>query len=104
MKRSMILATALLLIAALLGYCQLRATQINAAFGKVAEGDTEQDVILKMGSPHQVLEGCGYYGKAMIGCAREYVYFPPWTIVDEAWSISFSAHGVVIHTAHFVSP
>src|SRR5215471_15874240 len=29
---------------------------------------------------------------------------PPWTIVDEAWVISLNANGVVINTAHFVSP
>jgi len=40
----------------------------------------------------------------VFGCAREYDYFPPWSIVDEAWAISFNASGAVIHTAHFVSP
>jgi hypothetical protein len=104
MKPSIILATGLLVIAALLGYCHVRTKQTDAAFRNVAVGDAEHDVIAKMGSPHQVLEGCGYYGKPRVGCAREYVYFPPWTIVDEAWSISFNAHSVVINTAHFVSP
>ena len=94
----------LLVIAALVGYCQARTTQLNAAFKKVVIGDAQRDVVAKMGRPHQVLEGCGYYGRPVIGCAQEYVYFPPWTIVDEAWSISFNANGAAINTAHFVSP
>jgi hypothetical protein len=90
--------------AALLGYCQVRTTQLNAAFNKVNVGDAERDLIAKMGGPHRVVDGCGYYGQPMAGCARQYVYFPPWTIVDEAWEISLDGNGVVIHTAHFVSP
>jgi len=79
--------------------------QLNAAFKKVVVGDTQRDVVAKMGRPHQVLEGCGYYYKRpIVGCAREYLYFPPWTIVDEAWMISFNANGDVTNTAHFVSP
>lgn len=94
----------MLVTAALLGYCQARTTQLDAAFNKVKVEDTERDVVAKMGRPHQVLDGCGYYGQPIVGCAREYVYFPPWTIVDEAWAISLDANGVVIHTAHFISP
>jgi len=71
---------------------------------KVKVGDAERDVIAKMGRPHQVLDGCGYYGRPIVGCAREYVYFPPWTIVDEAWAFSLNVNGVVINSAHFVSP
>jgi hypothetical protein len=58
-----------------------------------------------MGRPHRIVEGCGYYyGRPIAGCAREYVYFPPFTIVDEAWLIAFDAGGAVSHTAYFVSP
>src|SRR5258708_4580866 len=67
-------------------------------------GSVTHFIIAKMGRPHQVLDGCGYYGRQIVGCAREYVYFPPWTIVDEAWAFSLNANGVVINTAHFVSP
>jgi hypothetical protein len=106
MKRSIIVCGAgLLAIAASLGYCQARRMQIDAAFTKVVVGDTERTVIAKMGHPHQVIEGCGwYYTKPIIGCAREYVYYPPWTIVDEAWLIAFGDSGTVTHTAYFVSP
>jgi hypothetical protein len=105
MKRRFVLAGAPMFVtAALLGYCHMRTTQLGAAFSKVKLGDTEPEVIGKMGRPHQVLDGCGYYGRPIAGCTREYVYFPPWTIVDEAWAISLNANGVVINTAHFVSP
>jgi hypothetical protein len=105
MKRGFIVTGAVMLVsAALLGYCQVRATQLDAAFNKVKVGDSERDVIAKMGRPHQVLVGCGYYNQRIGGCAQEYVYFPPWTIVDEAWAISLDANGGVIETAHFVSP
>jgi hypothetical protein len=108
MRRSTIVVGAgLLVIAALVGYCQARTTQLSAAFEKVVVGDTERDVIAKMGHPHQVLEGCGYYyphKRPIVGCAREYVFFPPWSIVDEAWTISFNANGNATNTAHFLSP
>ena len=105
MRRSTIVAGAgLFVIAGSLGYCQARTMQLNAAFKKVVVGDTQRDVVAKMGRPHQVLDGCGYYSRRIVGCAWEYVYFPPWTIVDEAWAISLNANGVVINTAHFVSP
>jgi hypothetical protein len=109
MKRiTIVCGAALLAIAGSLGYCQVRATQINAAFAKVAVGDTENDVIAKMGRPHRRVEGCGHSyslnGRRIVGCAREYVYFPPWTIVEESWSIAFGDSGAVTHTAHFVSP
>ena len=96
---------ALLVIAGLLGYCQFRTTQFNTAFAKVAIGDTEHDVVMKMGRPHRVVEGCGYYYKRpIVGCAREYVYFPPWTIAGEAWLISFNPDGSATSKAHFLSP
>ena len=105
MKRGFVVTVALMLVtAASLGYCHVKTTQLGAAFNKVKAGDAERDVIAKMGSPHQVREGCGYYGRPVGGCAREYLYFPPWTIVDEAWAISLNANGAVIDTAHFVSP
>jgi len=106
MKRGFVVTAAVILgIAASLGYCHVRTTHLDAAFKKVKVGDADRDVIAKMGRPNQVLDGCGYYGKRpIVGCAQEYVYFPPWTIVDEAWAISLNANGVVINTAHFVSP
>jgi hypothetical protein len=98
-------AVGLLLVAMPLGYCHARTTQLNAAFNTVAIGDAEDDVVAKMGRPHRTIEGCGYYhGRPAAGCAQEFVYFPPWTIVDEAWSVSFNESKVVISTAHFVSP
>jgi len=103
-RRSIVTGAVMLVAAALLGYCPMRTMQLNAAFGKVNVGDVERDVIARMGRPHRVLDGCGYYGEPIAGCAREYVYYPPWTIVDEAWVISLDANGLVIHTAHFVSP
>jgi hypothetical protein len=104
-KRGFIVTGAVMLVtAALLGYCQSRTKQIDAAFNKVAVGKAEREVIAKMGRPHQVLDGCAIMGRPIAGCAREYVCFPPWTIADEAWAISLNANGVVIHTAHFVSP
>jgi hypothetical protein len=49
MKRSTIVSGAgLLVIAALVGYCQARTTQLSAAFEKVVVGDTERDVVIKM--------------------------------------------------------
>jgi hypothetical protein len=94
-----------LVIGASLGYCHVRSTQLNTAFGKVVVGESEPDVVGKMGRPHRIVEGCSYYyGRPIAGCAREYVYFPPFTIVDEAWLIAFDANGAVGHTAHFVSP
>jgi hypothetical protein len=104
LKRGFVVTAAMLVTAALLGYCHVTTTQLDAVFNKVKVGDTERDVIAKMGRPHQVLDGCGYYGRPVVGCAREYAYFPPWTLVDEAWTISLNADGVVINTAHFVSP
>ena len=105
MKRSSIFwgAGLLLVIAASLGYCPARTMQLNAAFATVVEGDTETTVVAKMGRPHRVLEGCGYLGRPVAGC-REYVYFPPWSPVGEAWAIRFDAKGTVTSTAHFVSP
>jgi hypothetical protein len=105
MRLGSILAGAgLLVIAAALGYCQVKSTQLNTAFEKIVIGESERDVIAKMG-PHRIVEGCGcYYGRPIAGCAREYVYFPPFTIVDEAWLIAFGANEAVHHTAHFVSP
>ena len=105
MKRGFVVTGAVMLVtAALPGYCHVRTTRLDASFNKVKVGDTERDVIANMGRPHQVLDGCGYYGRPIVGCAREYVYFPPWTIVDEAWAFSLNANGVVIDTPHFVSP
>jgi hypothetical protein len=108
MKRSIIVCAAGLLgIATSLGYCEARRTQLSAAFAKVAVGDTEPEVITKMGRPHEVVEGCGWYYphlRPIAGCAREYLYFPPWTIVGEAWLIRFGDSGAVTHTAYFVSP
>ena len=105
MKRSSVVwGGGLLVIPALLGYCHVRTTQMNAAFEGVVVGDTETTVVAKMGRPHRVLEGCGYYhGRPIAGC-REYVYFPPWTVADEAWAIRFDANGTVTSTSHFVSP
>jgi len=78
MKRGFIVTGAVMLVtAALPGYCQLRTNQIAASFNKVTVGQVEREVIAKMGRPHQVLDGCGYYGRPIVGCAREYVYFPP---------------------------
>jgi hypothetical protein len=106
MKPAFVVTAAVMLAAAVsLGYCYVRTTHLDAAFKKVKVGDADRDVIAKMGRPHQVLDGCGYYNhRPIVGCAREYVYFPPWTIVDEAWTISLNANGVVINTAHYVSP
>jgi hypothetical protein len=88
----------LLLIAASLGWCHARSTQLNTAFEKVVVGDSERDVIAKIGRPHRIVEGCGYYyGRPIAGCGREYVYFPPFSIVDEAWLIAFDATGTVDH-------
>lgn len=81
MKRGFVVTGAVMLaIAASLGYCQVRTTHINAAFKKVKIGDADRYVIATMGRPHQVLNGCGYYGRPIVGCAREHVYFPPWTL------------------------
>jgi hypothetical protein len=78
MKRGFVVAGAVMLVtAASLGYCHVRTTLLDAAFNKVKVGDADHDVIAKMGSPHQVLDGCGYYGQRIVGCARQYVYFPP---------------------------
>src|SRR5215510_13386541 len=86
-----------LVLAISLGYCHLRMVQLNAAFNRVKVGDVERDVVAKMGHPHEIFEGCNFYGPSRIyGCAREYVYFPPWTIVGEAWSISLNADGAVV--------
>jgi hypothetical protein len=106
MRSSSIVAGAVILvIGASLGYCHVRSTQLNAAFDKVVVGESERDVVGKMGRPHRIVEGCGYYyGRPIAGCAREYVYFPPFTIVDEAWLIAFDESGTVSHTAYFVSP
>lgn len=109
MRRSTIAVDAVLLvIATSVGYCEARARQLNRAFEKVVMGDAERDVVVKMGRLHQILEGCGSYYPHLrgriVGCAREYLYFPPWTIVGEYWSISLNEDGVVTNTAHFVSP
>ena len=72
-----------------LGYCHVRSTRLNKAFGKVVVGESEPDVVGKMGRPHRIVEGCGYY------------YGRP---IDEAWLIAFDAGGAVSHTAYFVSP
>jgi hypothetical protein len=97
-------AALMLLAGGPLGYCYVKTTQLGAAFDKVKAGEAERDVVAKMGPPHQVRDGCGYYGRPVAGCAREYLYFPPLTVVGEAWTISLNANGAVIHTAHFVSP
>jgi hypothetical protein len=82
MSRSAIVTGAgFLAIAASLGYCQVRTTQLNAGFAKVVIGDAERDVVAKMRCSHEVVKGCGHYGRAAAGCAWEYVYYPPWTIV-----------------------
>ena len=105
MKRGFLVIAALMLVtAALLGYGHMKTTQLGAAFNRVKAGDAEREVVAKMGPPHQVRDGCGYYGRPVVGCAREYLYFPPWTIADEAWAISLNTNGAVIDTAHFVSP
>ena len=106
MTRSTIVTIAGFLVVAIsLGYCHVRTVQLDEAFKKVKIGDVERDVVATMGHPHQIFEGCNFYGPSRIaGCAREYVYFPPWTIVGEAWSISLNADGAVVNTAHFVSP
>jgi hypothetical protein len=102
---SIVIGAGLLLIAVSLGYCHARSTQLHEAFGTVALGESERDVVARMGRPHRIVEGCGYYhGRPRAGCAREYVYFPPFTIVDEAWLIGFDTNGAVSHTSHFVSP
>jgi hypothetical protein len=98
-------AVGLLVVAASIGYCQVRTTQLDAACRKVVVGESESDVIAKMGHPHLVQEGCGYmHSRPVYGCVREYVYFPPFSIVGEAWSISFNERGEAIDTAHFMSP
>jgi len=64
MKRGFVVtATVMVAIAASLGYCRVKTTQLDAAFKKVKVGGADRDVIVKMGRPHQVLDGCGYYGK-----------------------------------------
>jgi hypothetical protein len=71
MKRGFVVTGAVMLVTtALLGYCHVRTTQLDAAFNKLKVGDAERDVIAKMGRPHQVLDGCGYYGRPIVGCAR----------------------------------
>lgn len=105
-QRTIILTAVFLVIVASLGYCHARTTQLNAAFNTVVEGkDTEPDVVAKMGRPHQVSEGCKYYGgQPPYGCARQYVFTPPWSIVGEAWTVSLNADGLVIDKGHLVSP
>jgi hypothetical protein len=105
MTRGAIIVEAGLLAIASLGYCQVRTTWLNAAFEKVMVGDTESDVVAKMGRSSQIVEGCGwYYKRPIAGCAREYVYLPSWSIVDEAWTIFFDANEAVSKKAHYVSP
>lgn len=97
----------LLIVTVSLGYCHLRRVQLNEAFEKVKIGDVERNVVATMGHPHRIFGRCDEYyprSRPIAGCAREYVYLPPWTIVDEAWLISFNADGAVINTAHLVSP
>jgi hypothetical protein len=101
MKRSFIVTGAVMLVTAALLEEQSRSPQPPTM---VAVGEAEREVIAKMGRPHQVSRRLWLLWPTDSGMAREYVYFPPWTIADEAWAISLNANGVVIHTAHFVSP
>ena len=51
MKRGSVATGAVMLVtAALLGYCQARTTQLDAAFNKVKIEDTERDVVARMGA------------------------------------------------------
>ena len=108
MRRSTIVAAAgllmLLMFPALVGYSLVRSKQINATFEKVVIGDVERDIVAKMGRPHRILEDCDYYGMSKVGCARLYVYYPPWSFAEESWAIALNENGAVIYTAYFVSP
>jgi hypothetical protein len=80
--------------------------QLGVVFEKIAVGDTRERVIELMGAPHEVRKGCGYLvAKPAPGCVEEYLYFPFWgTLAGEAWSVRLNQHGLVVSTAHFVSP
>jgi hypothetical protein len=81
--------------------------QLGVAFERIAVGDARERVSELMGAPHEVRTGCGYLAaRPAPGCVEEYLYFPFWGswLVGEAWSVSLSRDGLVVSTAHFVSP
>ena len=90
-----------------LGWNTFTDYRLGAIFEKVAVGDTRDRVMELMGAPHKVHKGCGYLNaRPAFDCVEEYLYFPFWGswLAGEGWSVRLNRDGLVVSTAHFVSP
>jgi len=83
-----------------------RDLSLKANFNQVRYGLSKHDVMMLLGKPDKVLPDCDYYtNRPKPGCVEQYVYFGFWFWwLDEAWTVSLGRDGLVLDTAHFISP
>ena len=89
--------------------CSFRVHQYNSGFVEVKTGDTEAQVIARLGKPSFTERaGAPYLRYASMGCSApcaERLWWE-WPIVPgiEAWSVELANDRKVLHTYHWVSP
>jgi hypothetical protein len=92
-----------------IGACEVKTQHYNAAFSRVAIGDTAAAVIAKMGPPAvQEHAGQPYLRYATSGCTNPCAIRLWWELPImpgvEGWSVELDRGARVVHTAHWVSP
>jgi hypothetical protein len=105
----MIGVTALVVVASVIGACEVRVHHYNTAFSQVAVGDPEALVVARFGVP-SVRENAGqpYLRYATSPCTKPCASRMWWEMQImpgiEAWSIELGEDRTVIRTSHWVSP
>jgi hypothetical protein len=108
MKPWVITACLVVMVAGIVAFACLRNSSLSEAFDSVNVGDSEQQVVARMGKPSWSERSCGKdFGQPGLpsGCAHEFLYrnsFAP--LVPEYWSVSFDKEGRVIGKSDYVSP
>ena len=105
-----VLAIILLVPLLFVGSCSVISHQRESGFAQVNEGDTEQQVIGKMGAPTDRETSSGprlikYGAAACIAPCAQRLWFPnKLSLAGEAWAVDLDGSSKVVHTAHIVSP
>jgi hypothetical protein len=105
--RSVILVLSVVLLLGWLAWNTAKDHKRSVAFREIQIGVAgKKDLVGLMGTPDEILQGCGYlYAKPASGCVEEWVYGSFWGyLLGEAWTVQLDADGLVLDTAHFVSP
>jgi hypothetical protein len=101
--------TVLAVVASVIGACEIKTAHYNAAFSRVAVGDSETSVIARMGAP-AVWERAGqpFLRYASSGCANPCTVRLWWEMPImpgiEGWSVELGKDHNVMRTSHWVSP